>query len=194
MQAPENDAVPGVGGEDDAAAFRRLQSRRKARGVEYLTNPSSPFCLMTSLTVAMVLSPVTNKAFQLCESDRKGISQQESVRGKNRLKRRLRTKGPEILVEEDAKHFFFRNIKVQALQACERLWSEILSGTPTTFACAAAFWPPGEVVRGKWVSLSENILRNIAALKWRLLAKFSSPPWSLCDVEDPDCSDDVVAC
>eukprot|EP00435_Cladocopium_sp_Y103_P067923 s157_g30.t1 len=184
MQEAPNDAVPGAAGEDDADAFRKMQSRRKARGVEYLSNPLSPFHLMTSLTLAMVLAPVTNKIFQLSESDRKGISRQEPVR----LKRRLRAKGPESFAAEQPPKF--ENIKALAVQATERLWSEILK-EPKIFTVAGVFFPDGEPIQNKWISLLENILRNIAALKWRLLSRFACPPWSLCSLEAPDCADQV---
>lgn len=148
---------------------------------------------MTSLTLAMVLSPIANKAFELCDSDRKTIKKGQAARAPTRMKRRLRTKGPEVFVDETDSKFHFRNIKLRALQACQRLWTDIASGTPGVFACAAAFWPSAQPVRSKWVLLLENILRNIAAVKWRVLTRFSYPPWSLCDLEDPACTDETVS-
>ena len=39
--------------------------------------------------------------------------------------------------------------------------------------------------------LTENVLRNIAALKWRV-KKFDFTPWSLCDLDLPVISDEAV--
>ena len=191
-QGDQNDVA---GLDDDAAAYRRTQSRRKARGIAFLEDSSSTFNLLVTLTLASILAPITNKAFQLSERDRRNINQSgQSTRTKARVKRRMQTKGPEVLLEDSDSALYFRNIKLRALQACQRLWADLLSGTPATFACAAAFWPSTELARNKWILLCENILRNIAAVKWRVLTRFSFPPWSLCDLEDPHCSDETVPC
>ena len=191
FQGDENDDAGGL--DDDAAAFRRTQSRRKARGIAFLEDSISTFNLLVTLTLASILAPITNKAFQLSERDRRNINQSgQSTRTKASVKRRMWTKGPEVLLEDSESALYFRNIKLRALQACQRLWGDILSGTPTIFACAASFWPSTQLARSKWMLLCENILRNIAAVKWRLLTKFSFPPWSLCDLEDPECSAETV--
>lgn len=196
-QEEENDQVAGqagIGGEDESSAFRRLQSRRKARSVEFLANPVASFHLLASLTVALVISPIINHVFQLSESDKSQITQKDSSRQKERMKRRMRSKGSEAAMDNQSKHTHFRRTKVLALQCIERLWTEMFADTPSIFSCATSYWPSSEPLRFKFDFLCENMLRCICALKWRLVQRFSCPPWSLCELQDDELPPETVFC
>lgn len=191
-QAEVNDiavGAAGAGGEDDNANWHRMQSRRKARGLSFLRDKYSAFHLLATLALATLLSRITNLCFRFANSDRKGIPRKEEERAKKR-RRRMNAKGREAFVEaEDNLHF--DRVKCQAEKSAKLLWQE-LQGPLHYLVCADCFWPASEPVQLKWEFLTENILRNVAALRWRILVKFEFPPWSLAHVALPGCSDEEV--
>ena len=48
------------------------------------------------------------------------------------------------------------------------------------FAIASTFWPPTQSTATCYVFITEGILQNIVALKWRILSKFECAPWCFC--------------
>ena len=192
LQAEENDIGAGAagGGEDDAANWRRQQSRRKAKGLAFLQDKLSTFHLLTTLALATLLSSVTNLCFRFVNSDKKGISRRQEERARKRC-RRMTAKGSETYVEVADDDLQFDRVRTQTARCAHLLWCE-LHGPLHYFVCADCFWPAGESLHSKWDFLTENILRNVAALKWRILAKFEFPPWSLAHLTLPGCSDEEV--
>eukprot|EP00435_Cladocopium_sp_Y103_P049699 s1427_g15.t1 len=186
--AEENDIGAGAAGvgEDDAANWRRMQSRRKARGLAFLQDKLSAFHLLTTLALATLLSSVTNLCFRFVNSDKKGISRRQEERARKRC-RRMTAKGSETYVEAADDDLQFDRVRTQTVRCAQLLWREV-HGPLHYMVCADCYWPAGESLHSKWDFLAENILRNVAALKWRILTKFDSPPWSLAHLTLPGCS------
>lgn len=182
--------LPGAaGGEDDAAQWRRTQSRRKARAKRFLEDPFSSFHLLTSLTLSAILAPVTNLCFKLVNSDKKGINSQLEVRAQKRLKRQMKAKGPAVFAEESSREVHFYNVKLQAEKCVRRLWAEMEELNLLTLA--HHFCPEGDN-SVKFNFLADNLLGCLAGVRWRILDKFQLPPWSLAHVAVPGCSDEDV--
>eukprot|EP00438_Fugacium_kawagutii_P035758 Skav202571 [mRNA] locus=scaffold104:1450:20248:- [translate_table: standard] len=194
IMAEENDVAAAAagagGGEDDAANWRRMQSRRKARGLAFLQDKFSAFHLLATLALATLLSRVTNLCFRFVNSDKTGIPRREEERARKR-RRRMNAKGVEALAETDDDELQFDRVRRQAEKGVQLLWRE-LQGPLHYLVCADCFWPAGEPAQLKWEFLTENILRNVAALQWRILVKFEYPPWSLAHLNLPGCSDEEV--
>lgn len=191
-QVEEND-VAGAGGnaaEDDAASWRRTQARRKQRGLAFLQDKFASFHLLTTLGIASILAPLTNLCFQFNNSDKQGISLQPGLRATKRLRRHMHGKGPEAAsfneVFDRADTLHFDQVRLQGKRCVQRLWQEVEGGLQSLI-CADGCWPASEPAHAKFSSLTENILRNVAGLKWRVLTKFDFPPWSLAPLSAPDC-------
>ena len=193
LEAEANDVpmpgAAGADGEDDAAQWRRTQSRRKARGKRFLEDPFSSFHLLTSLALSAILAPVTNLCFKFVNSDKKGIALQPEVRAQKRLKRQMKAKGPAIFAEESSQELHFYNVKLKAEKCAGRLWAEMEELHLLT--CASIFWPEGNDSL-KFNFLADNLLECLAGVRWRILDKFQLPPWSLAGVAIPGCSDESV--
>lgn len=185
----------GAVGEDDAANWRRTQSRRKQRGLSFLQNKHSGFQLLATLAMATTLSPLTYLCFRLVNSDKQGIDLQPSRRATGRVRRRMRAKGSEAesfqAIFDGAHNLHFDQVRVQAKRCAERLWLE-LQGSLQSFICADCFWPAAEPAHAKLASLAENVLCTLAGLKWRILQKFDFPPWSLAPLSVPGHSRETV--
>lgn len=188
-------APAGGAGEDDAANWRRTQATRKRRGLAFLQDKFAGFHLLTTLGIASILAPLTNRCFQFINCDKKGISMEPSARATKRLRRRMRTKGLENAssteVFDEADSLYFGQVRLESKRCADRLWQEV-QGDLQALTCADGCWPPSEPVHAKFASLTENILRNVAAVKWRVLSKFDFPPWSLSQLSAPHCGADAV--
>ena len=103
----------------------------------------------------------------------------------------MKAKGPEVFSEEVEKGLHFEHVRLEAKKCIQRLWSEI-QGPMQYLTCADCFWPATEPAATKFELLTENVLRNVAGVKWRILDKFEFPPWSLAHVALPGCPDETV--
>lgn len=193
LQDGDNDAplpgVAGAAGDDDAAQWRRTQSRRRARGRRFLEDPFSSFHLLASLALSAILAPLTNVCFTFSNSDKHGIALQVAARAQARLKRQMKAKGPAVFTEESSKELHFYNVKLQAEKCISRLWAEMEELHLLT--CAYHFCPQGDD-SVKFNYLADNLLGCLAAVRWRILDKFQLPPFSLAHVALPSCSDEDV--
>ena len=86
---------------------------------------------------------------------------------------------------------YLDQIWVQGRRCIERLWKEVQEGLQI-LVCADGCWPADEAAHAKFAALTENILRNVAGLKWRILTRFEFPPWSLARLSAPHCGADQV--
>ena len=182
FKAAENDA----GAEDD---WKRTQARRKQRGLSFLRDKLSASALLVSLAIANLLAPLSCLLFKFCDSDRQGIPRTRAVRAAKRLRRR--SKGAEqFSIDEDDETLVFDKVRMVALRCTKRLWQEVEGTGRQALACADAFWHGS--LPEKFANFTENLLRNIAAIRWRVLTRFDSPPWSLSPLSVPGCSAETV--
>ena len=85
--------------------------------------------------------------------------------------------------EEDAQRGqLFSEVPAAARSSVAQLWSCLL-GVAKTFDVAQAFWPPSLSFSSMCKDLTDNILRNIAALKWRILSRLAQAPFSYVDLQ-----------
>lgn len=101
---------------------------------------------------------------------------------KARTRYRFKAANNEEVDAEPRQPVKFADVAAAARSAVTRLWS-CLMGEDSTFEVAKAFWPSEESQSDMCKELTENILRNVAALKWRLLARLAQPPLSCVELE-----------
>ena len=182
-QRLQNDAA----NEDDN--WRRTQSRRKQRGLAFVKDPLSTFHLLSSLALASIVSPLTNISFRFCNSDRADINTAPTRREEVRVRRRIKQKGPEAF---EGGKLHFDMVRLQAEKCTERLWLEV-RGPLQAFTCTDTVWPSTEPVHAKFACTTEDILRNVAGVKWRVLGKFDFPPWSFAPLSAPGIGAETVS-
>ena len=101
---------------------------------------------------------------------------------KARTRYRFKAKNNEEVDAEQRQPVKFADVAAAARSAVTHLWS-CLPGEASTFEVAKAFWPSAESQSDMCKALTENILRNVAALKWRILSRLAQPPLSCAELE-----------
>ena len=149
----------------------------------------STFHLLSSLALASIVSPLTNISFRFCNSDRADINTVPTRREEVRVRRRIKQKGPEAF---EGGKLHFDMVRLQAEKCTERLWLEV-RGPLQAFTCADTVWPSTEPVHAKFAFITEDILRNVAGVKWRVLGKFDFPPWSFAPLSAPGIGAEAVS-
>ena len=169
-------------GEDDAAAFRRLQSRRKAKALEFLKDKFSTFNLLLTVSLANGTARITNFCFELVNADKAELVQRQGERSAARMRTRVRSKGPDAFRDfgEHQSRLHMHGVQARCQSFVNASWTQLQSDSreSTTAAIPSAFWPRDEPVTLRHKMVTEDVLRNIAAIKWRMLDKFAAPPWS----------------
>ena len=172
-------AVPDELGE--AEYFRRLNNSRKTKAEAFLKNDKSKFKMLSTLTLASVLAPITRICFLTSNSDNDRVHQ-SSAKAVEKVKRRLFFKTADPPVAEPKQHSFSE--LPQAISKCvDRLWAALLSPTYGVFHVASVFWPRESPTLEMFRVLTDEILGQIAALKWRLKVKFRLAPLSSCSLD-----------
>lgn len=166
----------GQAGDNEADAFRQLQSRRKKKATEFFADRLTTFHLLLTLSVAMASAPVTHYLFRLGTMEKDGIERKMSKRAEESMKCRIRHKG--AIGEPQPQKPAFHKLLPVVMKAIDRMWQELL-GPSKMFSCAKGFWPGALPQSPMHKEVSDNILRTIAALKWRLVEKLNVPPYSL---------------
>ena len=183
----END-IPIGAAEDEAAAFRRLQSRRKAKALEFLRDKFATFNLLLTCSLAQSMSRITAYCFELVNADKEDLTGRVPDRQEERKRRRMRRKGPEAFLEEEHRRKHLQGVKLRVQQFLSKAWDDLLSeGMVNSTVIPGAFWPRDEPPSSRFKTMAEHMLRNVAAVKWRLMVRFSTPPWSFAHLH-PDAS------
>lgn len=181
--AAENDVQDqGFG---DEAAFRRLQSRRKAKSLEFLQDHYATFNLLLTCILAASTAHITAYCFELVNAGKQDLVASVPDRENKRKRRRMRHKGLEstsFAVEPRKRSFF--GVKVRCDAFVKKSWDALLGEQTSCIDIAGPFWPTSEPRSLQWKAISEHILRGIAAIKWRILVPFSTPPWNLSEERD----------
>lgn len=175
------------GDEDEVGpeeAFRRLNNTRKSKADKFLGNPTTRYELMSTASLALAIAPMT----RLCISmrDRPDGDKNRGPDSKDEKRRRVRLhfKGPMAFAEDarPVRHTWV-DVIIAANNAVARLWSA-LKGVPSSslFAAATEFWPPDRPKTEMYEDLSENALRTIAAIKWRLKCKWTVPSFNAAEL------------
>lgn len=152
------------------------------------------FQLLCSLTVAMVIAPITRLLFHLHDvQDDEKVEKQDSKKSK-RARMRQWAKGPErAFTEDDPPHrFFFADVRIAARKAVDQLWQSH-DGPRNVFGTAVQFWPSNAPKSQMFQLLVEERLLNIAQVKWRLATRFEAPPFNVSWLDRYACLDDVPA-
>lgn len=169
-------------GEDDAAAFRRLQSRRKAKALDFLKDKFSTFNLLLTVSLAHGTARITNYCFELVNADKADLVKKQGERAAARMRIRIRSKGPEAFqdLQDPQSRLHFHGVTVRCQSFVNTSWTQLLSEAhqSTTAAVPCAYWPRDEPVTLRHKMVAEDVLRNIAAIKWRMVDRFATPPWS----------------
>ena len=166
-------------GMDDSEHYRQLNNSRKTRAEKFLRRPRTRFQLLTTLSIAHIIAPIVRLLFALHDSQSGVQDKSASAPRSNHDKRcRIRLLYKMNFAEQEAGvAYTFAEIKVAANKAVARLWLSLKNATASVFAAPIQFWPSSEAKSAMWEQLADEILRNIAALKWRVQYRFLQPPF-----------------
>lgn len=179
--------------------FHRAMAVRKRRSKQFLENPLCIFTLFSTLAFHHFLSRVTAAAFELHNSDKDGIPLKPSKVQQAKQRRRLLFKGAQALEEpQDSGEEQASLLKMyrRAREVVNLLWT-ILSTLDaverTVFCVPMAYWPENMSKVDMFQRLSGDILKCIAALKFRILEKSIMPPYSLLEIARPGVSPELLS-
>jgi hypothetical protein len=156
-----------------------MKHARASRALAFLSDKYTRFRLLLTLTMAVLLKPLTTVLFLVSNSDRpKATTEQINYqrRAENK-RRRMRSKGPEAASDPD--RCSIHDVGTAIKNVIARLWSSLLDPTGGAFQVAAAFWPADCAQADLHVEVTTTALTTIAHLKWRMANKFAVPPHSL---------------
>ena len=179
----------GPGAPDDE--FHRAQTLRKSRAKKFLSDEMAMYSLLVALTFHHYLSCITKVGFRLMDADRRDISKEQlpQRQRQKREKRRLRFKGAQAFHIEDPpceETSKFADIFSSAQKVVSLFWKALTAPealTKSHFAIPAAFYPASRSRDDMRKQVSEDILKSIAQLKWRLLIQQLRTPYSFLDPE-----------
>ena len=158
---------------EDAEFFRELNRTRKAKSSEFLQKPRARFDLLTTLGLVNVLKPITALLFETANADKVQIHVPSE---KSHVGRRIRSKSSPQAAE--AAQPRFEDVAAVAARAVSRLWSCLEGTAESIFEVAIAFWPASLSASSMYKILTDQILENMAAVKWRILGRVSQLPIS----------------
>ena len=173
---------------NDAEYFRQLNNTRKAKAKRFLADKKTRFNLLMTLTLVNVLSPTTAILFETSnattEKEYKPSKKvQENKRRRVRFKSADHAAAAELETEDRAATF--SDVPLAARAALSRLWRCLLSSEETDdiFLPSKIFWPAGEGTSGMFKELTDEALRVMGSLKWRLIARLSLQPLSAVELD-----------
>lgn len=187
-------------GDAEVDAYRRTMSVRKNRSRSFLNNEFALFSMTLVLVFHHYLGSISQVGFCLHDADREDIPQDEEfVEARKRNTRRritgkhspafalpsVRSDGSPSLLD------FF----TMALDTIDLFWRILLSPQVferTLFGVAQALWPPGHGRVDMLDRISSDMLQSIAALKWRVLCRAKTPPFTLLHMSHPRCPQQIL--
>ena len=172
---------------------------RKKRSKQFLENPLCIFTMLNTLVFHHYLSRVTAAAFELHNSDKEGIPLKPSKLQEAKQRKRLLFKGAQVLEEpQDSaeEHASLLKMYGRAHEVVKLLWTVLSSLDAierTAFCVPMAYWPENMSKADMFQRLSLDILKGIAALKFRILEKSVMPPYSLLEIARPGASPELLS-
>lgn len=179
--------------------FHRAMAVRKKRSKQFLENPLCIFTMLNTLVFHHYLSRVTAAAFELHNSDKEGIPLKPSKLQEAKQRKRLLFKGAQVLEEpQDSaeEHASLLKMYGRAHEVVKLLWTVLSSLDAierTAFCVPMAYWPENTSKADMFQRLSLDILKGIAALKFRILEKSVMPPYSLLEIARPGASPELLS-
>ena len=176
----------------DDDEYRRAQAIRKKRAQQFLGNGYAIYTLLNTLVFHHLLTVITRIAFAMVDSDCGDIRKEQLTRRQERKNRRLRFKGAQSFQFEEGpanprKGYTLQDFFLATHRVIDMLWTSVLSPdsvTKTHFAIPAAFWPQHLPKSDMRQRMSEDMLKTLANLKFRLIYRELSSPYSFLDAVD----------
>ena len=154
----------------------------RAKALEFLKDKFSTFNLLLTVSLAHGTARITNYCFELVNADKADLVKKQGERAAARMRIRIRSKGPEAFqdLQDPQSRLHFHGVTVRCQSFVNTSWTQLLSEAhqSTTAAVPCAYWPRDEPVTLRHKMVAEDVLRNIAAIKWRMVDRFATPPWS----------------
>lgn len=169
--------------------FQRAMSVRKKRSKAFLESDLAPFNIMLVLCFHHYMHRVSSSAFALHDADKQGMphqSQNAQLR-KQSKNRRLAFKGAQVLNEEQPQTQepsllnVFQNAH-SVIEVCWKILENEEALEKTAFTVPTAFWPNNLAKTDMMQRIAGDILKTIAALKWRLIQRGKAAPYSLLEM------------
>lgn len=179
--------------------FHRAMAVRKRRSKQFFENPLCVFTMLNTLVFHHYLTRVTAAAFELHNSDKEGIPLKPSKAQEAKQRKRLLFKGAQVLEEpQDSgeEHASLLKMYGRAREVVSLLWTVLSSLDAierTAFCVPMAYWPENMSKADMFQRLSLDILKSIAALKFRILEKSTIPPYSLLEMAMPGASPELLS-
>ena len=165
----------------DLDAYRQTMALRKNRADQFLQDEESTFSLLSMLTLNLLLQRVTRVAFKLTNADKDGLG----FPRKAEKRRRISRKGPAGHASDaDAAVGGHENgprtaadLLIAARSVIRDLWKLLDTDVHESVWCVAvAYWPASQPVSSMLMTLAADMLKTLAALKFRITMRFEVPP------------------
>ena len=177
--------------------FQRAMSVRKKRSKAFLESELAPFNIMLVLCFHHYMHRVSSSAFALHDSDKQGMHHQtQRARLQEKWKmRRLAFKGAQALnppLEPKTEEPSLLNVVQNTHSVIDVFW-KILENEEalekTAFTVPTTFWPNNLAKADMMQRIAGDILKTIAALKWRVIQRARTAPYSLLEMAFSDSMD-----
>lgn len=174
---------------------------RKQRSKQFVENQLAPFYIFMALCFHFVLTHVAATAFALMNADRDDlIKKQLAHRQEKFLRKRLRFKGAQALLEAEQPKIpgsTLTEVFASTTEVIDLLWTVLTSPgalTDSIFSVVVAFYPPGHTRPEMLKRMTEDIMKTLSGLKWRILYQKHVPPYKYlhCQAPDFNASDETV--
>ncbi|CAE7247228.1 unnamed protein product [Symbiodinium sp. CCMP2592] len=187
-QAPE--AQPAAA---DLDGFRASMTLRKSRAKKFLEDPTSLFSLLCTLCMNFLLDVPMRVCFKLFDADKEGLDIPNRQKEERPRKcRRLRCKGAQafqIPQIDETKQYTLLDINSSSLRVVDYVWKALEAPLElTVLQVPAVFWPQTRGTDDMFQYMTRQLLKALAALKWRVGYKFQNAPYRLLDMVREDCS------
>ena len=134
--------------------------------------------------------------FQLFDADARGLGiPNAKEEEKANKRRRLPFKGANDLLlppVDKSKPATLPDLLQRSMKVVDYIWRALECPLEATvFEVAAAYWPAEEGKDRMFKSMSADMLKAVAGIKWRICYKFHNPPYCLLDMLSESCTPDT---
>eukprot|EP00438_Fugacium_kawagutii_P033553 Skav211087 [mRNA] locus=scaffold2002:161067:162758:+ [translate_table: standard] len=198
MQELEDQVQAQAGGQEDA--WRKTLSIRKHRSKSFLTHQFAAFSILLVLAFHYYLGKLGTIGFGLHDADRQDIADKTSTQKQDqKRKRRLRYKGAQLFEflhdgEGDQGYSFlhFFGATLDAINIFWKLLTEPQTYARSLFAIVEMFWPQGHLRCDLHTRISGDVLKTVAALKWRIILRAKRAPYNLLQLGEDTCPQELA--
>ena len=157
---------------------------RKSRSDSFLKDETAAFSLLCVLSLQLLLQRITRAAFQLMHADREQLGFSRLGADLERAKRRRRCSkqaaGEHTAESVAGRVYTLKDVLTSTRSVMKDLWALLASNVRETLWCVAtSYWPPEKGSSEMFEMLTNDTLKTIAALKFRITMRFDFPPLSL---------------